>query len=101
MKRIGLRAVGIGVLGSVVLLTAGQVFAQNDGAPKCTPATLKGRYLFSAPAVVFPPVFGVTEVSVGNAAGIGTGHDYVSVTINGVVFPVPSPAGWPNREAAS
>jgi len=101
MKRIGLRAVGIGVLGSVVLLTAGQVFAQNqnDGAPKCTLATLKGRYLFAAPGIILPPAFGLTgtETAVGNAAGIhvfngdGTGQDYVTFTMNGIDQHVPSP----------
>src|SRR3984893_1712521 len=68
MKRVGLWAVGMGVLVSVGLLTVEQGFA-DDGAPKCTLATLKGRYLFAASGVGFPPVFGVTEQSVGNAAG--------------------------------
>jgi hypothetical protein len=98
MKRLGLCAIGVAVLVSVGLLTVLQGFAaEKDGSPKCTLATLKGRYLFSAPAVVFPPVFGVTETSVGNAAGIhvfdgrGGGNDYVTLTLNGVVVPVPSP----------
>jgi hypothetical protein len=98
MKRAALWVVGIAVLVSVGLLTVEQGFAiEKDGAPKCTLSTLKGRYLFSAPAVVFPPAFGVSETSVGNAAGFhifngdGTGHDYVTLTLNGVVVPVPSP----------
>jgi hypothetical protein len=98
MKRKGLLAVGIGVLGSVVLLTVEQGFAiENDGAPKCTPATLKGRYLFGGSGTLFPPAFGVTEVSVDSAAGFhifngnGTGQDYVTFTINGVDQNVPSP----------
>jgi hypothetical protein len=45
MKRVGLWAVGIGVLASVGPLTVAQGFAgENDGAPKCTLATLKGRH---------------------------------------------------------
>ena len=70
MKRVGLWAVGIGVLVSVELITVAQGYAGgNDGAPKCTLATLKGRYLFAAPATLFPPAFGLTEQAVGNAAG--------------------------------
>ena len=98
MKRKALWIVSIGVLGSVALLTAGQGFSKdNDGAPKCSVATLKGRYLFGGSGTLFPPAFGVTEVSVSNAAGFhifdgnGGGHDFVTLTINGVVVPVPSP----------
>jgi hypothetical protein len=98
MKRVGLWAVGIGVLVSVGFFTAAQAFADdNDGATKCTVKTLKGRYLFAAPATLFPPAFGVTEPSVGNAAGYhifdgnGHGQDFVTFTINGKVQPVPSP----------
>ena len=98
MKRIGLWAVGIGVLAGVGLLTAAQGFADgNDGATKCTKATLKGRYLFGGPGTLFPPAFGVTEVSVSNAAGFhifdgnGKGHDYVTFTVNGIDQNVPSP----------
>jgi hypothetical protein len=96
MKRIGLKVFSIGVLASVGLVTMQQGFA-DDGAPKCTQATLKGRYLFAAPAVIFPPAFGVTEESVGNAAGFhifngdGTGKDYVTFTLNGINQHVPSP----------
>ena len=99
MKRVGLWAVGIGVLASVGLLTVAQGFAgDNDGATKCTVKTLKGRYLFGGgSATLFPPAFGVTEVSVGNAAGYhifngdGTGMDFVTFTLNGVDQNVPSP----------
>ena len=98
MKRVGLWALGIGVLASVGLFTAEQGFAANDGAPKCTLATLKGRYLFGGgTGTLFPPAFGVTEVSVASAAGFhifngnGTGQDYVTFTINGVDQNVPSP----------
>jgi hypothetical protein len=48
MRRMGLSAIGIGVLVSMGLLTAGQGYAdENDHATKCTLATLKGRYLFA------------------------------------------------------
>ncbi len=99
MKRVGLWAVGIGVLASVGLLTVASGFAdENDGATKCTVKTLKGRYLFGGgSATLFPPAFGVTEVSVGSAAGYhifngdGTGMDFVTFTLNGVDQNVPSP----------
>ena len=95
MKRVGLWAAGIGILVSMELLTVEQGFA--DG-PKCTLTTLKGRYLFGGgTATIFPPAFGVTEVSIGAAAGFhifngdGTGHDYVTFTLNGIDQHVPSP----------
>jgi len=98
MKRVGLWAVGIGVLASVGLLTVTQGYAgDNDGATKCTVKTLKGRYLFAGAGTLFPPAFGVTEESVGNAAGYhifngdGTGQEYVTFTVNGVDQHVPSP----------
>jgi hypothetical protein len=101
MKRIGLCAAGMGVLMSVGPLSIEHGFAkENDGAPKCTVATLKGRYLFAAPGVAFAPAFGLTgtETAVGNAAGFhvfngdGTGQDYVTFTMNGIDQHVPSPA---------
>jgi hypothetical protein len=62
MKRVGLCAVGIGGLVSVGLLSVAQGYAgDNDGATKCTVKTLKGRYLFAAPATLFPPAFGLME----------------------------------------
>jgi hypothetical protein len=99
MKRVGLWAVGIGVLASVGLLTVESGFAEgNDGAPKCTLATLKGRYLFGGgTATLFPPAFGITEQAIGSAAGFhifngnGHGHDYVTFTLNGIDQHVPSP----------
>jgi hypothetical protein len=103
MKRmIGTWVAGIAILGSAAVLTVAQGvaqgFPQNDGAPKCSVATLKGRYMFAAPAIIFPPAFGLTEQAVGNAAGFhvfngdGKGQDYVTFTLNGVDQHVPSPA---------
>lgn len=96
MKRVGLWAIDIGVLASVELLFVAQGYAgDDDGATQCSLKTLKGRYLFAGSGVAFPPAFGVTEVSVSNAAGFhifngeGTGQDYVTFTINGVVQKVP------------
>jgi len=83
----------------VGLLTVAHGFAdENDGATRCTVKTLKGRYLFGGgSATLFPPAFGVKEVSVGSAAGYhifdgdGTGMDFVTFTVNGVDQNVPSP----------
>ena len=98
MRRIGLWALGIGVLASVGPAAIERGYAgDNDGATKCTVKTLKGRYLFAASGTLFPPAFGVKEVSVGNAAGFhifdgnGKGQDYVTFTLNGVDQHVPSP----------
>jgi hypothetical protein len=92
MKRVGLWAVGIGVLVSVGLLTVAHGFAdENDRATKCTLATLKGRYLFAGSGTALPPAFGVTEPSLTTSAGYhifrgdGTGTDTVTFSINGNV----------------
>jgi hypothetical protein len=69
MKRARLWAVGIGALVSGLTTVAQGYAGDNDGAPKCTLATLKGRYLFAATGTLFPPAFGLTEQAVGNAAG--------------------------------
>ena len=97
-KRLELWAIGVGVLVSLGLLAVEQGFAaEKDGTPKCTNATLKGRYLFAAPATLLPPAFGVTEPSLGSAAGyhvfngdggingVGTGKDVVTFLLNGIV----------------
>jgi hypothetical protein len=99
MKRVGVWAIAMGMLVGVGLVTVKQGFAdENERPTKCTLATLKGRYLFGGgSATLFPPAFGVTEVSLGSAAGYhifdgkGRGHDYVTFTINGVDQNVPSP----------
>jgi hypothetical protein len=98
MKRVGLWAVGIGVLVSVGLLSVAQGYAgDNDGATKCSLKTLKGRYLFTSSGTIFPPTLGVTEPTLPTAAGYhifngdGTGTDYVTVLFNGKIVPLPSP----------
>jgi hypothetical protein len=92
MRRIGLWAIGIGVFLSVGPLTLEQGYAdENDGAPKCTLATLKGRYLFATTGTLLPPARGVEEPSVSAAAGYhifngnGTGTDFVTAVRNGTV----------------
>jgi hypothetical protein len=99
MKRVGLRAIRAGLMICVGIGAVEQGYAdENDGATKCTVKTLKGRYLFGGgSATLFPPAFGVTEVSVGSAAGYhifdgnGGGQDFVTFTVNGIDQNVPSP----------
>jgi hypothetical protein len=96
MKRVGLWAIGIGVLVSAGPLNGEQAYARENEA-KCTLATLKGQYLFAGSGTLFPPAFGVTAPSVDNSAGYhifngdGTGMDFVTFTVNGVDQNVPSP----------
>ena len=98
MRRIGLWALGIGVLLSVGPAAIERGYAgDNDGTTKCNNATLKGRYLFAGTGTILPPAFGVTEPSVGAAAGYhifdgkGGGHDFVTFVLNGEDQHVPSP----------
>jgi hypothetical protein len=81
MKRACIWLVAIGLF-----LTVGHAYADEPG---CTVKTLKGRYLFSLPAMLVPPAFGITEPTPGNAAGFhifngdGTGTDIVTLRIGG------------------
>ena len=92
MKRVGLwAAIGIGICITVGLLTVEPGYAgEKEHEPGCTLKTLKGRYLFSEPAMLVPPAFGITEPTPGNAAGFhifngdGTGTDIVTLRIGGV-----------------
>jgi hypothetical protein len=96
MKRVGLWAIGIGVLVSAGPLAVGEAYAGENGA-RCTLATLNGQYLFAESGTLFPPAFGVTKQSIGNSAGFhifngdGTGTDFVTFSVNGVNQHVPSP----------
>jgi hypothetical protein len=93
MKRIGLWAIGIGLVVTVGLLTVAQGDAEKkDDTPTCTLATLKGRYLFGGIATLLPPAFGMTEgQSLLAVAGYhifngdGTGTDIVTTSINGEI----------------
>ena len=95
MKRVGLWAIGIGVLVSAGPLSE-EAYAGENGA-RCTLATLNGQYLFAESGTLFPPAFGVTKQSIGNSAGFhifngdGTGTDFVTFSVNGVNQHVPSP----------
>ena len=93
MKRACLWLVAIGLFITAGFLTMGHAYAEGQHhGPNCTLKTLKGRYLFSEPATVLPPAFGVTEPTPGNAAGFhifngdGTGTDIVTLRLGGVTI---------------
>ena len=89
MKRVGLWAIGFGLVVTVGLLTVEPGDAgEKDHTPTCTLATLKGRYLFGGIATLLPPA--VPEQSLLAVAGYhifngdGTGIDIVTASVNGV-----------------
>jgi hypothetical protein len=90
-----IRNLARGSAGVVLLLAAGFPVAPADAGGaggNCSLETLKGQYLGPASGTVFPPAFGVSEPAVSEATGYsifnrdGTGTDYVTFTINGVVI---------------
>jgi hypothetical protein len=89
MKRVGLWMIGIGLSLGAGLLAAEPGYADKGDPPKCTLATLKGRYLFGGIATLLPPA--VTQQSLLAVAGYhifngdGTGTDIVTASINGVI----------------
>jgi hypothetical protein len=81
--------IGLGLCITVGLLIIEPGDAEKkDHAPKCTLATLKGRYLFGGIATLLPPA--VDQQSLLAVAGYhifngdGTGTDIVTGSINGV-----------------
>jgi hypothetical protein len=101
MKRARLWVMGIGVLVGAGLLPVGRGYAGEDDHPtRCTLATLKGQYLFSASGTLFPPASGGTSAATANSAGFhifngdGTGTDFVTVSVNGIDQQVPSPVAF-------
>jgi hypothetical protein len=92
MRRLRSTAFEATVLAGLALLTVQRAYADEfDHSAKCALKTLKGQYLFATSGTLFPPAFGVTEQSVSDAAGYsvyngdGTGTDYVTFTVNGMV----------------
>jgi hypothetical protein len=94
MKRVGLWAIGIGALVSVGPLALERGYAA-DNDRKCTLATLKGRYLFTATGTLLPPA--VKEPTLVSVAGYhifdgkGGGQDFVTALRNGIDEQVPVP----------
>jgi hypothetical protein len=88
MKRVGLWAIGIGLVVTFGLVTVERGSAEGEKrARTCTLATLDGRYLFATSGTLLPPAFGVTEPTPGASAGFhifngdGTGTDTVTVRV--------------------
>jgi hypothetical protein len=88
MKRVGLWAIGIGLVVTFGLVTVERGSAEGEKrARACTLATLEGRYLFATSGTLLPPAFGVTEPTPGASAGFhifngdGTGTDTVTVRV--------------------
>ncbi|MGH8068151.1 MAG: hypothetical protein ACRERE_23545 [Candidatus Entotheonellia bacterium] len=89
MKCVSIWAIGIGLLVTAGLLTVPQGYAEqkDDDKPKCTLATLKGRYLFGGIATLLSSEG--TEQSLLAVAGYhifngdGTGTDIVTSRNNG------------------
>jgi hypothetical protein len=94
MKRVGLWAIGVGVLVSVGPLAVEQGYAREN-EEKCTLATLNGQYLFAGSGMLLPPA--VTSPLPTASAGFhifngdGTGSDFVTFSLNGIDQHVPSP----------
>jgi hypothetical protein len=102
MQRAGLWALGIGALVSLGTLAVQQGYAgDNDGKAKCTLATLKGRYLFTATGTLLPSAAGEEPTLVSVAGfhifdGKGGGQDIVTALRNGrnEQEPVPTPVTY-------
>ena len=105
MKRLTSTAIGAVALAGMALLTVEQTYADEFHHPtKCSLQTLNGQYLVAANGALFPPAFMVTGQSVSAAAGYstyngdGTGTDWVTFTIDGVVavgaVPTPTPTTY-------
>jgi hypothetical protein len=86
MKRAGLWALGIGALVSLGTLAVQQGYAgDNDGKTKCTLATLKGRYLFTATGTLLPSGTLVSVAGFHIFDGKGGGEDIVTALRNGSI----------------
>src|SRR5262245_16513531 len=81
MKRVGLWAIGIGLLLGAGPLGAEPGPAEKGAPPKCTLSTLKGRYLFGGLGSVGPSSLAVAGYHIFN--GDGTGKDVLSATLDG------------------
>jgi hypothetical protein len=90
MKRIGLWAIGIGVLASVGPLTAEQAHSGQQGdPPKCNLVTLKGLYMFAQSGYTTVNGSLVPEGVTGkdNFHGNGTFDSLAMISIGGDIIP--------------
>src|SRR5438132_8025272 len=84
MQRVGVWALGLGLVIIVGLLTTEQGYAEEkEHAPTCTLATLKGRYLFGGIATLGGQPLVVAGYHIFN--GDGTGIDVVTSRINDIL----------------
>jgi hypothetical protein len=92
MKRVGIWAMGIGLMSCVGIGTVEFGYAdEKEHATTCSLATVKGRYLFVVNGTYFPPAAGVTTQSLFDRAGYrifygdGTGTSIGTTSVNGVI----------------
>ena len=84
MKRVGLWAVGIGLMSCVVISNVEFGYAdEKEHATTCSPATVKGRYLFATTGTLAAGVFARAGYRI--FYGDGTGTIIATTTVNGVV----------------
>jgi hypothetical protein len=84
MKRMGLWAIGIGLMSGVGIGTAEIGHAdEGDHAKTCSPTTLKGRYLFATTGTLAAGVFARAGYRI--FYGDNTGTIIATTTVNGVV----------------
>jgi hypothetical protein len=84
MKRVGLWAMGIGLMSCVGISTIELGHAdENEHERTCSPATLKGRYLFATTGTLAAGVFARAGYRI--FYGDGTGTIIATTTVNGVV----------------
>jgi hypothetical protein len=92
-RRMRPLAIAAGLV-AIVALSFGPLGASNeqelqgsDGPQGCTPATLRGRYLFAESGVLLPPAFGVAAPTQAADAGVeifngdGTGTNTVTFRV--------------------
>jgi len=89
-KRIGLWAIGTGLLISVGHLTVERGYAEEkEHATNCTLDTLKGRYLFALTGTLFPPAEAAESVEARAGSrifhGDGTGTFIATTNVNGKI----------------
>jgi hypothetical protein len=90
MKRMGLWAMGIGLISCLGIVTVKLGYAdEKDHATTCSLATVKGRYLFATSGTNFPPaptlpqLFARAGYRIFN--GDGTGTIITTTSENGVI----------------
>jgi hypothetical protein len=92
MKRVGLWAIGVGVLLSVGPLAGEQGYAGENKA-RCTLATLKGLYMFAQSGSIVglgPQAVTGKDIFYGN----GNFDSLATISVNGVISVAPAPGTY-------